>query len=53
MDEKPTYPVKIQVRSISSFPHRPGQVQYLEEHSIATYPHLHRKGCLRVSDHMQ
>lgn len=29
---------------ISSFLHRPGQVQYLPVHSIATDPHLHGKG---------
>lgn len=32
--------------SISSFLHRPGQVQYLPVHSIATDPHLYGKGRL-------
>lgn len=36
--------VKMQVASISSFLHRPGQVQYLQVQSIATDPHLCKKG---------
>lgn len=39
----------IKVASVSSFLHRPGQVQYLQVHSIATNPHLYGKGHLQTA----
>lgn len=45
--------VKMQVASISSFLHRPGQVQYLQVQSIATDPHLCKKGYLNIYTNMQ